>query len=575
MKSLTVFFKGYYKESILGPLFKLFEALLELMIPMIVARVIDTALVSQNTSLIIRYIILMLVIGLVGFSFSITAQYFSAKAAVGYTRQLNERLFEKILALPQSAIDTTSPASLVNRLTNDTLQIQSGLNIFFRLFLRSPFIVLGSLVMAVRLEPRVTAVFSGMIILLFIIVGGILYGTAPLFVKVRQTLDRLVQQTRQQMKGIRVIRAFRQEQREIDEFQETNNRLYRQTLFVTNINLLTNPLTYVVVNGALILVLWQGGHWIHEGAIQQGSIVALVNYLLQILVELVKLTMVVTMLNKSYASAKRVVDVLDKADEMEQFDNGTMSDPVALYQFNHVQFTYPNGQSPALHQLDFSIRVGEFFGIIGSTGAGKSAVLELITKTYDATKGSIAINPQLVDVASRKRVRQSISLVPQSATLFQGTVRSNLQMAYPDASEAMMWQALEVAQAADFIRKKRGLDTPVTAFGRNFSGGQRQRLTIARALVKPAQVYVFDDSTSALDYLTEAKFQQALKQYYGAKTIIMISQRTHSVESADQILVLDEGKQVGLGTHQSLLKDCSVYQEIHQSQQVKEVNEHA
>ncbi|MBR7928368.1 ABC transporter ATP-binding protein [Aerococcaceae bacterium zg-ZUI334] len=575
MKSLAVFFKGYYKESILGPLFKLFEALLELAIPMILAQVIDTALSSRDTSLIIRYIVLMLILGLIGFVFSITAQYFSAKAAVGFTRQLNERLFEKVLALPKSALDITSPASLVNRLTNDTLQIQSGLNIFFRLFLRSPFIVLGSLIMAVKLEPQVTLVFSSMIILLFMIVGGILYATAPLFTKVRHTLDRLVQQTRQQMKGMRVIRAFRQEQREIDEFQETNSELYRQQLFVTNINLLTNPLTYVVVNIALIVILWQGSHWIHDGVIQQGSIVALVNYLLQILVELVKLTMVVTMLNKSYTSAKRVAEVLNEVDETDTFVNGELTDSQALYQFEHVQFTYPNGQSPALHQLDFSIRSGEFFGIIGGTGAGKSAILELITKTYDTSKGAIAINNQLIDVSTRKSVRNAISLVPQSATLFQGTVRSNLQMAYSQATDEDMWRALTVAQAADFIRSKDGLDTTVTAFGRNFSGGQRQRLTIARALVKPAQIYIFDDSTSALDYLTEARFQQALKEQYGNRTIIMISQRTHSVASADQILVLNEGAQVGLGTHELLLDSCPVYREIHQSQQVKEVSENA
>nr|WP_255466422.1 MULTISPECIES: ABC transporter ATP-binding protein [unclassified Facklamia] len=281
------------------------------------------------------------------------------------------------------------------------------------------------------------------------------------------------------------------------------------------------------------------------------------------------------MLNKSYTSAKRVAEVLNEVDETDTFVNGELTDSQALYQFEHVQFTYPNGQSPALHQLDFSIRSGEFFGIIGGTGAGKSAILELITKTYDTSKGAIAINNQLIDVSTRKSVRNAISLVPQLATLFQGTVRSNLQMAYPQATDEEMWRALTVAQAADFIRSKDGLDTAVTAFGRNFSGGQRQRLTIARALVKPAQIYIFDDSTSALDYLTEARFQQALKEQYGNRTIIMISQRTHSVASADQILVLNEGEQVGLGTHEKLLDTCPVYREIHQSQQVKEVSENA
>lgn len=573
MKRLLQYFKGYQKESILGPVFKLCEALLELTVPMIVARVIDEAIPSGETSQVLRYIFLMIVVGLVGFILAITAQYYSAKAAVGFTRQLNNDLFKKIMALPQAEVDKNSPASLVNRMTSDTFQMQTGVNIFFRLFLRSPFIVIGSLVMAMQIESRVALIFTTMIILLFVVVGGILKLTSPMFTNVRKRLDHLVQLTRQQVKGMRVIRAFRQEAREIEEFKSTNQHLNHEQLKAANGSVLTNPLTYVIVNICLVLIIWQGSQWVNVGSLTQGGLVALVNYLLQILVELIKLTMVISTMNKAMTSAKRVVEVFNLEDEATTFEQNAVTNPQSLYEFNQVQFYYPNTQAPALEQLNFTINKGDFFGIIGSTGSGKSTLIELLTKNYDPTVGQISVNSQLLKTDTRSELRESIALVPQLATLFKGTVRSNLLLANPDASEEAMWQALKVAQADGFIKEKYGLDTKVEAFGRNFSGGQRQRLTLARALVKEAEIYIFDDSTSALDYLTEANFQKAVQEHFADKTIIMISQRTHSVLKANQILVLNEGKQIGLGTHAQLLVECPIYREIDQSQKVAEVKE--
>lgn len=576
MKRLLKYFDGYKLPSFLGPTFKLVEALLELLVPSIVAIVIDVAIPSGNRNNVIQYFVIMFALAFVGLIFSISAQYFSAKAAIGFAENLNHDLFEKITYLSKESVDRISPSSLVTRNTSDTFQIQSGLNTFFRLFLRSPFIVAGSLIMAMNIDLRMTSYFLAMIVILFSIIGSITYFSAPLYAKARKTLDRLVTITSEQVQGIRVIRAFRQGDREFMQFKNENDQLTKDQIKVGFISVLTNPLTYLVVNVTLILVIWQGGNFINEGTLTQGQLVALVNYLLAILVELVKLAMVVMVLNRSIVSAQRVVEVLEIADEEQHFDNDAPgTTPIQANTqivFEDVVFTYPNNRRPVLEGLNFTVNQGEMIGVIGGTGAGKSALISLLTKTYDPEAGSIWFNDQLLDVSTRNDIRKQISIVPQKATLFQGTIRSNLLVGNPEATEEELWQALDAAQAMEFIRQKEnGIDERVEAFGRNFSGGQRQRLTIARALVKPASILIFDDSTSALDFLTENQFRIALNKYYSDRTIFMISQRTRSIEAADNILVLDSGKQLGFGKHEDLLKSVDVYQEIHQSQQVKEV----
>lgn len=577
MKRLMKYFKGYIVSSLLGPFMKLIEALLELMVPMIVALIIDEAIPTGDSNNMIRYIFMMFALAFLGLVFSITAQFLSAKAAVGFTQNLKDDLYELVIHLPKSVYSTISPASIITRLTSDSFQIQSGLNTFFRLFLRSPFIVFGSLILANQIDSRMTLIFVLMIVLLFIIVGGIIVISNPLFSRIRSNFDQLVSLTREQMQGMRVIRAFNQTQREVDEFEGHNHQLTKGLIKVGFVNAFTSPLTYIVVNVALIIVIWQGGSFIDAGSLTQGQLVALVNYLLAILVELVKLTFVVTQMTKSYASAKRVVELFEQPLESEYFENKEELDnkTEVIIDLKDVTFSYPESTSPSLSNIDFSIKKNDFIGIIGSTGSGKSTLLQLITKTFDPSEGDIVFNSNLLDTSNRHSLRQGMSVVPSKVALFKGTIRSNLLMAKPDASEEEMWQALEDAQAIEFVSKyPEGLDKEVAVFGRNFSGGQRQRLTIARALLKPSSILIFDDSTSALDYVTEANFQRTLKERYSDRTIIMISQRTHSLQLANNIVVLEEGEQIGFATHDELLRTNAVYQEIYESQQVKEVKGH-
>lgn len=574
MKRLFKYFKGYILSSIFGPLMKLTEAILELLVPMIVAMIIDVAIPSGETSLIIKYILVMFGLATAGLVFSISAQFLSAHAAVGYTKNLSSDLFEFVVNLPKEVYARMSPGSIVTRLTGDTLQIQNGLNTFFRLFLRSPFIVFGSLIMASQIDAKMTQIFIAMIIVLFIVVGGLILLANPLYTKIREQFDLLVTVTQEQMQGMRVIRAFRQKDREINEFKTQNARVTKNQMSVGFINAFTNPLTYVVVNVALIFIIWQGGEHINVGSLTQGQLVALVNYLLAILVELVKLAFVVTQLSRAYSSAKRVVDVFEQPLESQAFENdeSEVSNNKFAIAFNDVTFTYPDATKPSLLNIDFSINQGDFIGIIGSTGSGKSTLLQLITKTYDPTKGSLVFNSDYFDSSTRRLLRENISVVPSKVALFKGTIRSNLLMGNPLATEEEMWQALEDAQALEFVKTySEGLDKEVASFGRNFSGGQRQRLTIARALIKPSSLLIFDDSTSALDYVTEANFQRILKEKFNDRTIIMISQRTHSLQYADNIVVLEEGKQIGFDTHDALLNSNQVYQEIYESQNVEEV----
>lgn len=571
MKILAKYFKGYYLPSFLGPLFKLIEALLELAIPMIVAYIIDQAIPSGQQSQVLVGIGWMFGLAFLGLIFADSAQYLSAKAAVGFTKQMSQDLFEKILNLSPKDILELSSSSLINRVTADCLQVQSGLNMFFRLFLRSPFIVIGAFLMAMNISSRVTWIFLGMIVALFLAVGLVIRLSNPKFIEVRDKLDHLVLLARQQVKGVRVIRAFGRQASEEDEFFNVNHSLYEVNLQANNLSILSSPFTYVIVNLSLIIILWQGGGWVDTGHIGQGALVALVNYLLSILVELVKLAMVVSTVIKTYTSANRISKVLALEDESSDFEYLPVENEANLIEAENLVFGFDRDAQPVLKNLNFSIEAGTFMGIIGSTGSGKSVLIDLLMKNYDPSGGVLKNNPHRMDLKSRKTLRKMMSLVPQKASLFKGTIRSNLLLANPQASDQEMWHALEVAQASAFVEEKGGLEASVTAFGRNFSGGQRQRLTLARALLKPAEIYIFDDSTSALDYLTETAFQKALKEHYGHKTLVMVSQRTGSVKDADRILVLEAGEQVGFDRHEMLLQTCSVYQEIHESQEVKEV----
>ncbi len=584
MKTLLKYFKGYRLMSVLAPLGKLAEALLELTVPLIVVKIIDEVIPTGDRSSLLYYVGLMFVVAIVSLGFSLTAQFFSARAAIGFTKNLTDDLYKSVLSLSQSAVDRFTPGSLVNRITSDTFQIQGALNIFFRLFLRSPFIVAGSVFMAMQIDMRITQYFVWMTVILAIIIAGIIALTSPFQNEIRNTFDRLVTHTREQMQGIRVIRAFNQEKREQKEFNTVNEKLTDKLIKTGNITVLTTPLTFVVVNVTLILLIWNGATFVYEGTLTQGEIVALVNYLLAILVELTKLVLQVIRLNRGWISGKRVAMILNYDAETDQISNvvsGEMKkeqEPVSAdtpdlaFAFNGVDFRYPTSEINVLNDITFQVNQGETFGIIGGTGSGKSTILHLLESIYLPTAGEIVYSNDLLTIESRRQLRDAISVVSGKVALFKGTIRSNLLISKADATDDEMWEALADAQALDFVKNlDEGLDAPVAAFGRNFSGGQRQRLTIARALLKPSEILIFDDATSALDYLTEANLLNALTEKYSDRTLIMVSQRTRSLEQADQIIVMDAGDQVGLGTHEELLESNQIYREIYESQLVKEV----
>ena len=583
MKKLLKYFDGYKLMSVFAPLFKLSEALLELTVPLIVVQIIDYVIPTGERSSLLYYVGLMFLVALVSLGFSILGQFFSARAAIGYTKNLTADLYEKTLSLSQSAIDRFTPGSLVTRITSDTFQIQNALNIFFRLFLRSPFIVFGSLFMAMQIDLRTTSYFIVMIIILTAIIVGIILITTPYQNEIREKFDKLVTHTREQMSGFRVIRAFRQEKRERAEFKTLNEDLAEKQKSTGYITILTTPLTFVTVNLTLILLLWNGAGFVYEGTLTQGEVVALVNYLLAILVELTKLVMQTIRLNRGWVSGRRISRVLNYESESDAFSpvmtedlqpDQTLDRDIGQtsFSFNDVDFQYPTAEKTAVRNLQFNVDQGELFGIIGGTGSGKSTILQLIESIYLPSAGEIIYNPNIFDVDSRRGLRDRISVVSGKVALFKGTIRSNLLVAKEDATEDEMWKALEDAQAKEFVEDiGDGLDAAVSAFGRNFSGGQRQRLTIARALLKPSEILILDDATSALDYLTEANLLNAINEEYGDRTVIMVSQRTRSLEQANNILVMDAGDQVGLGTHKELLEENQVYQEIYNSQLVKEV----
>ena len=573
MKSLLKYFKGYLWETFLGPVFKLLEAIFELCVPLIIAHLVDQVIPKKETSTVVMTVGVLFLFASFGVVVAITAQYFSSKAAVGFTREMTKDLYEKILSLPKDKRDRIGTSSLVTRLTSDTYQIQVGINQFLRLFLRAPIIVFGSIIMAFTISPKLTLWFLGMVAILTLIIVTMSRIVNPLFAKIRKITDQMVTVTRQQFQGMRVIRAFGQQVSELDEFKEVNQDYKIWQIRAGIWSSLVSPLTFLVVNTTLVCVIWQGQLNISAGLLTQGMLVALVNYLLQILTELIKLAMLVTSLNVSYISAKRVQEIFDLKEEdlLEALPEETAREQEAI-SAQKVTFTYPTASSPALEDISFDLDHGQMLGIIGGTGSGKSTLVQLLSHLYTVSQGKLALYHQAHSPKTLKEWRDWVAVVPQKAELFRGTIRSNLLLGMEEnLSDDDLWWGLETAQAADFVREKEGqLDEPVEAFGRNFSGGQRQRLTIARALLKKAPFLILDDSTSALDYLTEARLLKSIKEELSNTSLILVSQRTNSLKTADQILVLNKGHQVGLGNHDFLLSTNEIYQEIHYSQHGRE-----
>ena len=574
MKALLVYFRGYVKDSILGPVFKLIEACFELLVPLVIAGIVDTTIPNKDQNHLFMMIFLLFGLAFVGVVVAVSAQYFSSRAAVGYAQGLTNNLYAKIMRLSKEKRDEIGTSSLVTRLTGDTFQIQTGINQFLRLFLRAPIIVTGAIIMAFRISPRLTLWFLGMVLVLTLIIVVASRIVNPLYAKIRVINESIVTSTRQQLEGMRVIRAFGQSERELDNFTTVNKDLKTWQLKTGVIASLISPLTFLVVNMTLIAILWQGNLQIQGGLLTQGMLIALVNYLLQILTELLKLAMMLTNLNQSFISAKRVETIFNLEDEdIKAPLTIKKADQEALVlAIDQISFTYPTASQPSLQGINLRLTEGESLGIIGGTGSGKSTLVNLIMNLYQPQLGSLTIFNNQASPKNLKEWRSWVAYVPQKAELFRGTIRSNLTLGLKhEPSDQELWHALDMAQAADFVRDKElGLDEPVESFGRNFSGGQRQRLTIARALMRPAPFLILDDSTSALDYLTESRLLAAIRENLTSTSLIIISQRTNSLKAVNQILVLDKGHQLGLGNHEELLATNKLYQDIHYSQHQKE-----
>lgn len=576
MTALFHYFKDYIKETILGPLFKLLEASFELLVPLIIARIVDEIIPQNNENHLFMMIFLLFGLALVGVIVAITAQYFSSKAAIGYTQSLSDDLFNKIMSLPKEKRDNLGISSLVTRMISDTYQIQTGINQFLRLFLRSPFIVFGAVIMAFTISPKLTAYFLGMVLTLFAVVFMMSHLLNPIYGKIRNSIDHLVALTREQLEGVRVIRAFGRTESEAKVFQNENLQYKKHQLSASFLSSLVGPLTFIIVNMTLLIIIWQGNLLIDNSLLTQGMLVALINYLLQILTELLKLTMLVTSLNQSFISARRVQEVFDQTSELLEEPLETIEErtnDVAIVA-KDLTFTYPNAAKPSLEEISFSLQKGEFLGIIGGTGAGKSTLVNLLANLYQAQSGQLVIYDNGKQPRHLKEWRDWVAVVPQKAQLFKGSIRSNLTLGSDFIfGDEDLKEVLDIAQASEFVEgKNRQLDAEVEAFGSNFSGGQRQRLTIARALVKKAPFLILDDASSALDFLTESRLLTALHEERRRVKgqLIMVSQRTRSLKSADKILVLDQGRLIAQGKHDNLLENCQLYRDIHYSQESHE-----
>lgn len=567
MKKLLVLLKDYKKETVLGPLFKLLEASFELFVPLVIATIIDTGVSNGDTGYILKMCFVLVVLALIGFVCAITAQYFAAKAAVGVAAKLRHALFEHIEQLSYTELDTVGTSTLITRMTSDVNQVQNGVNLVLRLFLRSPFIVFGAMIMAFTVDVKAALVFVVTIPLLSVVVFGVMYVTIPLYKKVQTALDRVLGITRENLTGVRVIRAFNKEEHEIEQFNESNDNLTNMQIFVGKITALTSPLTFIIINVATIVLVWTGAIQVNDGVISQGEVVALVNYMSQILVELVKLANLIVSITKSIASANRIQTVLNIESSMKDAAEVMAMDIIeqGAVVFDHVHLTYAKSKEEALTDIHFTAKKGEMIGIIGGTGSGKTSIVNLIARFYDATKGSVSINGVDVKDYPLESLREKIGIVPQKAVLFKGTIRENIRWGKENATDEEIWQALENAQAAEFVKEK-GLDYMVEQGGRNLSGGQRQRLTIARAIVKNPDILILDDSASALDFATDAKLRKAISEMSEEMTVFVVSQRAASIMHADQIIVLDDGEVSAIGKHSDLLNNCEIYREIYESQ---------
>ena len=573
MLKLLVHIKKYKKECILGPLFKLLEALLELFVPLVIASIIDDGIANGDKGYVIGMVCLLVGLGIVGLAFSITAQYFAAKAAVGFSSKVKHELFRHIESLSWSEIDQVGTSTLITRMTSDMNQIQNGVNLTLRLLLRSPFIVIGALIMAFSISRKLTLLFIGVTIMVSLIIWAIMRVTVPIYHEAQNGLDRVTLLTRENYVGARVVRAFARQADELAAFVETNDHLKKLQFAAGRISALMNPLTYLVVNLAVVALLLRGGVEVDAGKLTQGEVIALINYMSQILLSLLRLADLVVSVTRALASGMRVNEILNTHTTMQ--DPGTaelaVNDPAEAAKFEHVTFTYKDAGAPSLTDITFTARPGETIGVIGGTGSGKSTLIDLVCRFYDADNGGVALFGHDVKQYSFAQLRRLVGVVPQQAGLFTGTIRDNMQWAAPGASDEEIWQALEIAQAAEFVRGKPGmLDAPVETAGRNFSGGQRQRLTIARALVPKPKILILDDSASALDFATDAALRKAIKEETHGMTVFIVSQRAASVQRADHILVLDDGKLVGDAPHAELLRSCEVYKEICLSQLSKE-----
>ena len=578
MKKLLVYLKDYKKESVLGPLFKLLEATFELIVPLVMAAIIDTGVATGDKSYIMKMCMVLVLLAVIGLTCSVTAQYFAAKAAVGFATKLRHALFAHIESLSFTEMDTVGTATLITRMTSDVNQVQNGVNLVLRLFLRSPFIVFGAMVMAFTIDVKAALVFVVTIPLLSIIVFGIMLISIPLYKKVQSALDKVLGITRENLTGSRVIRAFNKEDDEKVHFNENNDLLTRAQIYVGKISALMNPLTYVIINGAIVVLVWTGAVRVDNGYITQGEVVALINYMSQILVELVKLANLIININKSIACGNRIQSIFEmqpsitdgsgqKVDKVQTDTADRSEETEYAVEFSHVGLTYAGAGDESLTDIDFKVKKGETIGIIGGTGSGKSSVVNLIPRFYDVTSGFIKVDGKDVKDYPLEELRGKIGTVLQKAVLFHGTIRENLKWGNPDATEEDLNRAITVAQAKEFVDNKEGrLDFEIEQGGKNLSGGQRQRLTIARAVVKKPEILILDDSASALDFATDAALRKAIREMEGETTVFIVSQRAASIQHADRIVVLDDGKIVGLGTSEELLESCEVYQEIYNSQ---------